>query len=227
MPDVKPSLLTRAKRLQAFARAERSDKEATQDHQRTTLALGKLDAALTELESAIRTHNVLQTLGVQLSPIPDLGTAPAELGEHISSVGRPTHSRLNAAATKVTRATASILDDLDSRWRPWAADRLDELPVQRIPRLAPLAQRQVELRLATLRSDSRTAPSLASATQFKLGLDSVQGALAQVAVHSLLEDALIKVMGSPRITLAELSDEEIKALRDDHAIAAQIVLSRR
>jgi hypothetical protein len=225
--DIMPSLLTRAKRLQVFARAERSDKEATQDQERTTLALGKLGLAVTELASALKTYNALQTLGVELPPLPDLGTAPTELREHINSVGRPTFTRLNGAATRVSRATGSILDDLNSRWRPWAVDRIEELPDQRIPRLAPALQRQVEIRLASLRSDARTAPSAGSATQFKLGLEWVHDVLSQVAVHSLLEEALIKVMGASRITLAELSDDEIKALRDDPTIAAQIVLSRR
>lgn len=227
MADGTPSLLTRAKRLQAFARAERSDKEATQDHQRTTLALGKLDVAVTDLAVALKTYAVLHGLVVQLSPLPDLGTAPAELREHANSIGRPTPERLTGAVGKVSRATKSILDDLDGRWRLWAVDRLEGVPIQRIPRLAPAERRQVEVRLASLRADSRSAPSSASANQFKVGLDAVNDALARVAVHSLLEEALSKVMSSPPVTLAELSDEEIAALRDDSGVATQIVLSRR
>lgn len=222
-----PSLLTRAKRLQTFARAERNDKEATQDNERTTLALGKLDAAITDLTVALKTYDVLEALGVQLSPLPDLGTAPTELREHVTSVGRPTPERLTGSVGKVSRAAKSILDDLDSRWRVWAAERLDEIPRQRIPRLAPAERRQIEARLASLRMDSRSAPSSASVSQFKVGLDAVNDVLAHVAVHSLLEDALSKVMSSPPITLAELSDEEIAALRDDSDVAAQIFLSRR
>lgn len=222
------SLSTRAKRLQTFARAERSAKEENQDHQRTTLALGKLDVALAELALALKTYEAVQALGVQLSPLPALETAPAELRAHIESVGRPTPERLTGAVGKVSRATVSILDDLDARWRAWSADRLDELPTPRIPRLAPAERRRVETRLASMRTDSRTAPTSASVNQFKLGYDAVSEVLDSISVHSLLEEALSKVMSSsPPVTLAELSDEEIAALRDDSAVAAQIVLSRR
>lgn len=228
MPDPTTSLFTRAKRLQAFARAERSAQEANQDHQRTTLALGKLDVALAELAVALKTYEALQAQGIQLSPLPALEAPPAELRAHIDSVGRPTPERLTGAVGKVSRATASILGDLDARWRTWSANRLDELPTPRIPRLAPPERRRVETRLASLRTDSRNAPTSASVNQFKLGFEAVSEALDAVTVHSLLEEALSKVMSSsPPVTLADLSDEEIAVLRDDSAVAAQIVLSRR
>lgn len=221
------SLLIRARRLQAFGRAENEKRNEKQDHQRLTLALQKLEDAIAVLESCLKTHRALVSLGIPLSPLPDIHKAPAELRDYVNSIARPTFERITGATGKVNRTTEKIRDDLNSQWQSWASEQIRELPLYKTALLTPTRKRQVDTWLLSLRSDARGSAGAASAQQFSVRLEAVQAELGQASEDSILEMALRKIMDTPPITLAGLSDEELAALRNDQSVAEQIMLSRR
>jgi hypothetical protein len=228
MPEeASKSLLSRARRLQALGRAERENRDEKQDHQRMSLSLQRLEDAISGLEATLKTYKALRSLNIPVSSLPDLHKAPAEIREYVNTIARPTADRLTGSVTRVNRATERIRADLDDNWTSWASEQILALPIHKIPQLPPVLRREVEARLTVLKSDSRGSASAGSARQFKLGLDVVREELNHVIEHSILETALRKIMGTPPVTLAGLSDEELEAVRSDESVAKQIVLSRR
>lgn len=225
--EANQSLLSRARRLQALGRAERENRDEKQDQQRMSLSLQRLEEAIAGLKATLQTYKALRSLNIPVSSLPDLHKAPAEIREYVNTIARPTSDRLIGSVTRVNRAMEKIRSDLDANWTSWASEQIQALPLHKIPQLPPVLRRDAEARLAAMRLDARGSASAASARQFKLGLDVIQEELSQVSEDSILEAALRKIMGTPPITLAGLSDEELEAVRSDQSVAEQIMLSRR
>jgi hypothetical protein len=221
MSETQPGgLLVRAKRLTSLARQAREGAEAVQDHTRTETALSKLDSALRELETAVRLQSKLVDKGVAAQTEIDLTKAPEELKKHIVTVGRPSPQLLQARANDAGKAVRALSDAASSAWASWAQSRLDELPIDRLARLG-FERRGVELRLETMRRLATALPTPDSVDTFIGSLDSVAARLAKVEPEGPLDALLAKFP----CHLDELTHDELRMLRDDHAdIAAQIIL---
>ncbi|WP_157550730.1 hypothetical protein [Nocardioides jensenii] len=221
MSETQPGgLLVRAKRLTSLARQAREGAEAVQDHTRTETALAKLDSSLRELETAVRLQSKLVEKGVAAQTEFDLTKAPEELKKHIVTVGRPSPQLLQARANDAGKAVRALSDAASSAWSSWAQSQLDELPVDRLARLG-FERKGVELRLESMRRIATAPPTPDSVDAFTSSFDTVASRLAKVEPEGPLDALLAKLP----CHLDELTDDELRMLRDDHAdIAAQIVL---
>jgi hypothetical protein len=221
MSETQPGgLLVRAKRLTSLARQAREGAEAVQDHTRTETALAKLDSSLRELEAAVRLQSKLVEKAVAAQTEIDLTKAPEELKKHILTVGRPSPQLLQARANDAGKAVRALSDAASSTWASWAQGRLDELPVDRLARLG-FERKGVELRLESIRRIATAPPTSDSVDTFISSFDSVASRLAKVEPEGPLDALLAKLP----CHLDELTDDELRMLRDDHAdIAAQIIL---
>lgn len=221
MSETQPGgLLVRAKRLTSLARQAREGAEAVQDHTRTETALSKLDSSLRELETAVRLQSKLVDNGVASKTEIDLTKAAEELKKHIVAVGRPSPQLLQARAKDAGKAVRALSDAASLAWAGWAQSRLDELPIDRLARLG-FDRRSVELRLENLRRLSIASPTSDSVDAFISSFDAVAARLAKVEPEGPLDALLAKLP----CHLDELTDDELRMLRDDHAdIAAQIIL---
>ncbi|MGL5824179.1 MAG: hypothetical protein ACRCYU_04985 [Nocardioides sp.] len=221
MSEMQPGgLLVRAKRLTTLARQAREGAEAVQDHTRTETALAKLDSSLRELETAVRLQSKLVEKGVAAQTEIDLTKAPEELKKHIVTVGRPSPQLLQARANDAGKAVRALSDAAWSAWSSWARSRLEELPFDRLARLG-FERKSVELRLESMRRLATAPPTPDSVDTFISSFDTVASRLAKVEPEGPLDALLAKLP----CHLDELTDDELRMLRDDHAdIAAQIVL---
>lgn len=221
MSDAQPDgLLVRAKRLTNLARQARKGAEAVQDHTRTETALSKLDASLSELESAVKLESKLVTIGVASASEVDLTKAPKDLQSHIASVGRPSPQLLTARANDAAKAVRAISDAATEAWTTWSQGRLNALPVDRLARLG-FERRTVELRLESLKRMAGAPPTTDSVGTFLEAYEAVASRLEKVTPEGPLDALLTKLP----CHLDELTDDELRLLRVDHPdIGAQIVL---
>lgn len=221
MSDAQPAgLLIRAKRLTSLARQAREGAEAMQDHTRTETALSKLDGHLSELESAVKLQTKLVASGVTSTIELDLTKAPKDLKRHIGTVGRPSPQLLTARANDAAKAVRTISDVTAEVWRTWSQGRLDALPIDRMARLG-FDRRTVELRLETLRRLASALPTLDGVDKFLEAYESAASRLEKVTPEGPLDALLAKLP----CHLDELTDDELRMLREDHPdIGAQIVL---
>lgn len=221
MSDAKPvGLLVRAKRLTSLARQAREGAEAIQDHTRTETALSKLDASLNELETAVKLEAKLVESGVISASEFDLTKAPTELQRHIATVGRPSPQLLTARANDAKKAVRALSEAATEAWMTWSQGRLNVLPVDRMARLG-FDRRTIELRLESLKRIAGAPPTTDSVNTFLETFEAVASRLDKVTPEGPLDALLAKLP----CHLDELTDDELRLLRVDHAdIGAQIVL---
>jgi hypothetical protein len=213
-------LLVRAKRLTSLARQAREGAEAIQDHTRTETALDKIDAALRELEAAVKLESKLVKSGVTSASGLDLTKAPKDLQGHIASVGRPSPQLLTARANDAAKAARALSDSATTAWATWSQARLNALPIDRMARLG-FERRGVELRVESLKRIAGAPPTADNVDTFLESYEAVSSRLAKVTPEGPLDALLAKLP----CHLDELTDDELRLLRVEHPdIGAQIVL---
>lgn len=213
-------LLVRAKRLTSLARQAREGAEAIQDHTRTETALDKIDAALSELEAAVKLESKLVKGGVTSASGLDLTKAPKDLQRHIASVGRPSPQLLTARANDAAKAARALSDSATTAWATWSQARLNALPIDRMARLG-FERRGVELRVESLKRIAGAPPTSDNMDTFLETYEAVSSRLAKVTPEGPLDALLAKLP----CHLDELTDDELRLLRVEHPdIGAQIVL---
>lgn len=222
MTDPQPvGLLVRAKRLTNLARQAREGAEAVQDHTRTETALSKLDAALSDLELAIKLELKLTRSGIKSATQLNLIKTPEDLQMHIASVGRPTPQLLTVRAGDAAKAARALSDAATQAWTDWSRDKLNVLPIDRMARLG-FERPAVESRLEVLKRIAGAPPNADGVDSFLAAYEAVAARLEKVDPEGPLDALLARLP----CYLDELTDDELRLLRVDHPeISAQIVLT--
>ena len=217
------SLALRARHLAALARAKSDDERETQDQTQVETALGKLNTELGKLDTVLNLHRALDRAGVPVQPLKDLDKPAKKLRDQIETIGRPTPQFLAARIRDMVKASSEIEAGDKAAWREWAEESIEQLPHSLIPRLGPADRPYVTSRIGDLKKMA-VSPKLNSGdvAMFLTTLRSVRDRLGDVEESRL--DAVLAKFENGRVRLADLTDDELRMLRDDGLMADQLYL---
>lgn len=220
---VPTSLAVRARQLAALARAKSDDERETQDQTQVETALGKLNTELAKFDTVLHLHRALDRAGVPVQPLKDLDKPAKKLRDQIETIGRPTLQFLTARVRDVVNACAEIDAGDKAAWREWAEKSIAQLPHGLIPRLGPADRPYVTSRIGDLKKRA-VSPKVNSGdvAVFLTTLQSVRDRLEDVEESRL--DAVLAKFKNGRVRLADLTDDELRMLRDDGLMADQLYL---
>jgi hypothetical protein len=216
-------LAIRARQLAALARAKSDDERETQNHTQVENALGNLNTEVGKLDTVLKLHHKLAVVGVPVEPVEGLEKPAKKLSDQIESIGRPTLQFLTARIRDVVKACSEIESSDKAAWRGWADESIAQLPQGLIPRLGPADRPYVTSQIGELKKTA-VSPKLNSGdvVVFVTTLQSVRDRLGDVEESRL--DAVLDKFKNGRVRLADLTDDELRMLRDDGSMADQLYL---
>lgn len=217
------SLLTRAKRLTALARAKRDNQKEAQDLGQFQTALEKLDQALQDLSRTLGVRRKLIGSGISVAEPPSLAEAARKLQAQVETVGRPTAQFMYARVKDVSTANSVIADENVRAWQAWASQKMEELPVSLVPRLNVDRRDKARTRVLNLRKWAAGPVDIGIVGQFLTAYDIVRDDLDSVGAATI--DGALGRFENGRIRLSDLSDVELAMLREEDSLADQLFLT--
>jgi chorismate mutase len=217
------SVAMRARKLTALSRAKSDNEKETQDQSQVETALRKLNAELGELGTVLAAHRKLIEVGVPVQAVAGLDKPVRRLLEQVEGIGRPAAQFLTARSKDVSTTRSDISDTDKSAWRSWAEQAIAQLPTGLAPTLNPAQRQQVTTKIGELKrasAVSQVGPS--DVTIFTVTLQTVKEMLA-AAGESDLNGVLAKFENG-RVRLAELSDDELRMIREASSLSEQLYL---
>jgi hypothetical protein len=220
------SLLDKAVALSAEARRLQEGQKGAAEFARISHAVTELNQLISALDQTALAARRAASLGVTL-PV-DLALADdgrANLARH--AAGLPSDQAFVAARRKINASTQTIADALSLAWTEWAAAQLNALAVERIALLDREPRNQATgWRTRLLFLASSRPPSSSDIDQFSRTIDALTEALdAAPAASGEVIDLLKRLVERPPLTLADLTDEQVAALREA-GVANQVELRR-
>jgi hypothetical protein len=218
------SVLEKAQTLAAVARtyAEGADEQA--QRQQIGVMLAQLEREVAQLRTAVHLHSTARALGL---PVEDVGPVLADGLDALktrASQGLPTQQALRSARDKARRGREAVESAVATAWEPWTQEQLAALQVDRVKRLGPqhrLRADELVRRLRTAASASQISTSLLG--QFRRDFEELKEALASIEA----DDPFVVIFNrirSGRLTLADLTDDEVYLLRSDPEASSQVSL---
>ena len=222
------SLLDKAVALRAEGRRLQEGQQGVAESRRISHAVTELTQLISALEQVVRAARRATSLGVAL-PV-DLALAAdgrANLARHAAD-GLPSDQAFVAARRKVSTSTQTFKDALSSAWTQWAAAQLGALPVERIALLDLEPRNQANgWRTRLLFLAANKPPSSSDIDEFSRTIDALTAALdAAPAASGEVIDLLKRLAERPPLTLADLTDAQVAALRQA-GVDDQVELRRR
>jgi|SRR5665213_118602 len=217
------SVAMRARKLTALSRAKSDNEKETQDQSQVETALRKLNTELGELGTALTAHRKLSEVGVPVQAVAGLDKPARRLRDQVEGIGRPTAQFLTARSKDVSTTRSDISDTDKSAWRSWAEQAIAQLPTGLVPTLNPAQRQQVTTKIGELKKAS-AVPQVRSSdvTIFTVTLQTVKDMLT-AAGESDLNGVLAKFENG-RVRLAELSDDELRMIREATSLSEQLYL---
>jgi hypothetical protein len=222
------SVLDKAVALRAEARRLQEGEKGATELARTSNRVAELDVLISALARVVLAARRAASLGVALSAglaLADAGRS--NLARH-AAAGLPSDRAFIVALGKVNASTDTIAAALSSAWAEWATARLAALPVERVALLDLEPRNQAtgwHTRLQSL--VSKKPPSSSDIDEFSRTIEALTTALdAAPAASGEVIDLLKRLAERPTLTLADLTDAQVAALRQAD-VADQVELRRR
>lgn len=205
------------------AASDAEAKRVLQQTDNTRMELGKLEKAV-KAARALLSHD--SEAFVDLSGL-DSGRE-AFTRNAASRGGLPTRPAFNTAQVKIREVASRVNGELAEVWSRWISQRTGAVPTLRISLLPPPDQAETWERWTTLQKLSKVVtPAPSDITMAGNALSYLHDALKDIADPPSEVAALVERLGKPPfLTLADLTDEQIKALREAK-VAVQFELRRR
>ena len=208
----------------------KSGKAAELNAERVLNRVGETQPALQKLEQVIAAaRRLVETSGeafVDLTALDD-GRADFErLAQRLSYL--PSNQAFDGAKNRIGGVTKRLTADLADAWTQWTGQEIAMVPSIRISLLDQADQKAARDRWASLVKTAKVAtPTRDQINSFKSELDSLHEDLDRLpdppgAVLGILE----RIGQRPALTLADLTNEQIAALREA-GVADQIEVRRR
>ncbi len=217
------SLAMRARRLTALSRAKSDNEKETQDQSQVETALRRLNAEVGDLQTCLAAHRKLAAVGVPVEAVVGLDKPAKRLRDQVEGIGRPTAQFLTARSKDVSTVRAEISDRDKAAWRTWAEHAIAQLRTGLVPMLNPAQRQQVTAKIGELRKASAVAQVKSSdVTIFISTLEAVKEMLGAAGDSNL--DGVLAKFDNGRIRLADLSDDELRMIREDGSLSEQLYL---
>jgi hypothetical protein len=222
------SVLEKAIRLRAVAHTYAEGAKERRDREQAALALKEVEDALDALATRADAARAAAKLGV---PLPDvaslLGRGLANLEAKSGKGLLPTKQALQAARGKLTNNRVELESALGGAWREWASTRVAEVPVAKVALVSELSRQSIEDDLRSLDGIARRLPSALDVESFGRKLKRVRDVLDALESEEDIVELLARLGAPEGVVLADLTDDELVLLRNNAAVADQIVLRRR
>lgn len=217
------TLAEKARSLTAHARSKSASAADDDARQRLERQIATLSTEIGTLTSVLATHRALASKGVEVATLPDLHKARREIADHVARIGPPSPQYLQSRVKAVGVAHTQIAEADREAWMVWATRKVDELPLESLPRLVGQRRADNQRRVQQLREYARKAPDPGMITQFHTMLGLLTSDLEQVETDAV--GAVLARFVGRRILLADLSEEEVALLRADPALRDQLYVA--
>lgn len=197
---------------------------------RVLLQTDETRAELGRLEKAVKSARALlsydSAAAVDLS---GLDTGLEAFARNAASRGDlPTRQAFSGAQAKIREVTSRVNGELAQAWSGWTNQRMGSVPMLSVSLLPPADQTAAWDRWNTLQKLSKVGtPEPSDLTMAQNALSYLHEALKDIPPPPSEVAALVDRLGKrPFLTLADLTDEQINALREAK-VAVQFELRRR
>ncbi|GAC86133.1 hypothetical protein GP2_055_00160 [Gordonia paraffinivorans NBRC 108238] len=217
------SLLDRARRLANLARLRADSLGESQDLKRLDTALTKLQGDLGSLQSAVLVHRTLADAGVPVDRLEKIDAPLAKLKGKVDESGLPSARFVQNRGSDVSELESRIRAADVAAWNGWARSRLNTVPKTLIPLLNVSVRGRVQeklRRLEMLASSQRL--EVPTVLDFVRDLDYIRDELSAVGDSDI--DHVLRKFSDGRARLLDLTDDDIRVLRDDQGLSTQIYL---
>ncbi len=213
------SVLEKAQQLATRARTHSDGAKERDQRERIATALLELAKALQDLRGAVDAYVAARDAGVPVAELPvqkEFVNASAE--------GLPSPQSLVAAKKRVTTLADQARDAVAAQWREWAQAKLDGANPGRMRRLGIQHRRPAEAVQKQLRDTVGARPVRAGdVATFREKLAELERMLATISEDDPVV-LLLNRIRTGRVTLGDLTTDELDALRAERSIAGQVFL---
>jgi hypothetical protein len=193
------------------------------------MRVSEVTAALTKLTQAVTAaRRLAKESGEAAVNLTGLNDGLKNFSGYVSRDGLPSNLAFNSARGKIESVTKRVSAELAEAWTSWVKREMAAIPRNRIDLLDQADKKAANEKWADLSKTAKVpSPSVTDIIALKSGLGYFRELLKDVEDPTGLIAALLPRLDRPRgVTLAELTDEDITALRD-FGIAGQIEVRRR
>lgn len=220
------SVLDRARALTATANRLREGSEAEDNAKRILTQADGLSNTLAQLRRLVEASRALRELGatIDIGNIDDGRDRFSRLAA--DGLGLPSYQAIAGARRTVETVLQRVQSVFTPAWAQWTAERLAELPVQRLSVLPAAEQRADRAVLGELKKLAKIeSPHAREIASFATAHGELKEALDRLREPDPGLERLLSRL-SQRMTLDQVSDAEISLLRE-YGLADQIELHRR
>lgn len=220
------SVLDKARAMTAEATRLRQGADAEHDATRVSERVGEILPLLQQLRliarAARRLHAVSGEDHVDLSGLDD---GRAALARH---AGLPSNQAFAAAKSRINAVISRVSTDLGAAWSQWTEQCISKLPLLRITLLDSGDQETARTCRDELQKLAKIAvPTSTDISMFQAAAAQLAESLGGVSDPPQEVLPLLQRLGErPPLTLAEVTDDDIRLLRQA-GVASQIELQRR
>ncbi|WP_460937069.1 hypothetical protein [Phycicoccus ginsengisoli] len=216
-----------AKRLTTKARVKRDNAAGIQADAQFSTALNRLTTQFLDLRSQLANRKALTTVGIPIGPAPDLTKSAERLRDQVAEYGRPTPQFMNSRSADLAGLVKALQVLTDEAWKAWASAQVGALTAD--PELVKGPRGQVvKEKIAGLSQVAGRPFNATDFTLFKLGVAQAHDLIRELSDPTRPEEVLARINeGRGSLTFADLTDEEIDALRNSTEHGRRVRLSAR
>ncbi|MFI5897676.1 hypothetical protein ACIA5D_47080 [Actinoplanes sp. NPDC051513] len=225
-PVATVTMLDKANQFRTKAVLIEAQQSDTDELARLTHRVAAVKAALQKLDRAMTAARIV-------SDLPDSPTINMAVDDGYHDFRRNVETSnfndtvFRAATRKLEAASTQFDTDAQQVWKTWAAQRLGSLRWERIAVLPAAERRSVRERWTRLDRIAASSPDKSSVTEFVTTYANMRELLDDLPdLPSQLVDLLDRLSQKTPLTIADLSEEDLRILRESE-VGSQIELRRR
>lgn len=220
------TVLEKANQFRTQAELIGAQQSDTDELTRITHRVATVKTALQKLDRAL-------TAALMVADLPDAPTIDLAVDDGYDDFKRKidnsdfTDPVFRTAGRKLEAATTKVDAEGQQAWKSWTAERLGRLGRERIAVLPGAERRSARERWSRLERIAASLPDRSSVAEFVTTYDNLRELLDNLPdLPSQLVDLLDRLSQRTPLTIADLSDEELRILRESD-VSSQIELRRR
>jgi len=228
--DDKPSdsltVFEKAQRFRTHAELIHAHQAGTDELERISHRVAELRTGLQKMSRTLSTAHAIASLPDAPSIVTTGDDGYTDFKRRVDA-GDFKDAVFKTAMRKLSSASSTIETETQDAWKTWTAQRLSRLLTNRVAILPTEQRKRVTDRRTRLDRLASAAPDRAAVTEFLTTYESLLEELDELPdLPAELVELLDRLAQRKPLTLADLSEEDLKMLRESE-VGAQIELRRR